>query len=394
MKILGNLSVLSKGGSFQLASMLVHQALEHSDHQWRFAVSGKAYQQLIKSCPEGKDLFDVFETSPARSRASRRRLSELESSLKSDCVFTLAGPAYVRFRSPHLLGFVNPWVSHPTRLAYSTLSFPGEWLYTRLDCEYKRYWFRQADGWVTETESARQGIHRQISAPLDKIGVVPNNRGPLYYASEERTPFPAPDERISILCFAASYRHKRLTFVPQVAKYFASQNPDLDFRFVMTIPEDDPIWKEVLTAAKKLGVEDKIDNIGPVAINDGPDLYRSCHICFMPTVLETFSATYPEAMAMGLPIVSTDLAILRDVCQDAALYFEPTSAQTAAARMSELLQNQTQWEELVERGKQRLQQFPTPAQRYRYFVALLESMVAGKPIYNSNTAVCTQTIDS
>lgn len=35
----------------------------------------------------------------------------------------------------------------------------------------------------------------------------------------------------------------------------------------------------------------------------------------MPTVLEVFSATYPEAMA--LPIVTSDLDFARDICDNA-----------------------------------------------------------------------------
>ena len=38
-----------------------------------------------------------------------------------------------------------------------------------------------------------------------------------------------------------------------------------------------------------------IENIGPVPVNQGAKLYQESDICFVPSILETFSATYLEA---------------------------------------------------------------------------------------------------
>jgi glycosyltransferase involved in cell wall biosynthesis len=109
-------------------------------------------------------------------------------------------------------------------------------------------------------------------------------------------------------------------------------------------------------------------------VADGPDLYKSADICLLPTLLETFSATYPEAMAMGLPIVTTDLGFAHDVCDDAALYFRPQDAQAAADCILRLVDDPQLWTQQIARGKEILKRYPTPQERYDQYIALLHSL--------------------
>jgi glycosyltransferase involved in cell wall biosynthesis len=133
------------------------------------------------------------------------------------------------------------------------------------------------------------------------------------------------------------------------------------------------VEREVMGLARRMGVEDRIENLGTIPVARGPEVYRSCDICFLPTLLETFSATYPESMAMGLPIVTTDLGFARDVCDDAAQYFRPRDAQSAVAAILRLLDNRELWNRQIERGKQVLTRFPTPEQRYRQYIDVLHA---------------------
>ena len=119
-------------------------------------------------------------------------------------------------------------------------------------------------------------------------------------------------------------------------------------------------------------------NVGPVALADGPALYQSCDVCFLPTLLETFTATYPEAMAMGLPIVTSDVDFARDICQSAAVYFRPRDPADAARTIDELLRQPAVWTALIRRGKDLLSKLPTPQQKYLDYVSLLQELVAGK----------------
>ncbi len=381
MKILFNTTTVRKGGVLQRAVGQTDQLLRDvGEHEWCIATSPAIRDELIRLGTPHLDQLRVFIHSPARSWSARRRLADLERQFHPDCVFTLGGPAYVRFRAPHLLMCTTAWVSHPSWLAYQTKSVPVGCLTAALVNAYKGWWFREATAWAVQTETARLGLHRRLGLPLDHIGVIPNTCGKHYLIHSETTPSPPTSGKVRVLVFAAPYSHKRLTLTPDIAYHLRDLLPQRTVEFVLTLPPQHEIARAIERRARRLGVTDCIINQGPVAIADGPELYESCHISLLPTVFETFSATYVESMAMGLPIVTTDLGFARDVCQDAALYFAPNNPVAAAQHLARLLQDSAQWEKLAAAGKARLRHFPSrPAQR-RLYMAMLTAAAEHKPI--------------
>jgi glycosyltransferase involved in cell wall biosynthesis len=107
--------------------------------------------------------------------------------------------------------------------------------------------------------------------------------------------------------------------------------------------------------------------VGPVPVSRGPEMYRTCHMLFLPSVLETFSANYPEAMAMGLPIVTTNLSFARDVCGEAGAYFEPMNARDAAETIGRLCGDERLWNSLVVEGKRILRSLPNQQMKYELY---------------------------
>ncbi len=162
MKVMLNCSTLVMGGALQAAVSFIAQvanAAEHEGIEWYFVLSPQVDEQLANA---GVDISGtpatVLEFSPAKSRASRRILRSLETGWKPAAVFTFFGPAYVRFRAPHLCGVADGWVTHSNRLAFKTLGSPGRIFLTVLHLCYKAYWFRKADRWVVEASNAKEGL--------------------------------------------------------------------------------------------------------------------------------------------------------------------------------------------------------------------------------------------
>jgi glycosyltransferase involved in cell wall biosynthesis len=376
MRVLFNAANLFKGGALQVATSFVLQALEDvSMVRWRFALSARVAEEVSRFV-KLPSTIEIFERSPARDNAGRKRLAALADKHPEDPVFTLLGPAYVRFRSPHLLGFADGWVSHSTWTAYRTLNFPSEWFSFAATSLYKAFWLRRADHWCVETEVARQGLHRRIRLPLDRISVVPNTCGDHYRQATFQSIPVSGGEKLRILALAAPYPHKNLTLLPPVAVELQRLEPELDFEVVFTLPGDAPLWGQVVRDAQRLGVEKRVVNHGPFAVSDGPALYRSCHVCLLPTLLETYSATYAESMAMGLPIVTTDLSFAHSACRDAALYFQPRNVAAAAKQIQRLVPDPALRQQLVSRGQQIFAELPTPRQRYEMYVEVLKRLPA------------------
>lgn len=88
-----------------------------------------------------------------------------------------------------------------------------------------------------------------------------------------------------------------------------------------------------------LGVRDLIEMLGPVPYDNLYRLYESCHLFVCPSYSESFGHPLVEAMAAGLPVVSADLPVHREICRDAALYFNVFDEEQLAGRCLDVLSN-------------------------------------------------------
>ena len=94
--------------------------------------------------------------------------------------------------------------------------------------------------------------------------------------------------------------------------------------------------------------------------------------------MEVFSAAYPEAMAMARPILTSDLPFARSVCRDAARYFDPVSAESAATAVVEVVGDPDRRARLVEAGRARLADFGTGQERFEAIVGILADLAGGR----------------
>lgn len=375
MKVLFNATTLRRGGAIQVAAEFCHQLVSDKSNKfdWILAVSRTVDDALKDRDISPRFPIEVFGNSPASSLNARRALRTVELNHRPDCVFTLFGPAYVSFRAPHLCGVGDGWITHAGISAYRSIRNPLRWITRFGSATYKGIWLRAADAWVVEAECAREGLARRFGIPRKQISVVENTCAS-HYRNAAAPAAVAENCAARILVFCCAYPHKNVDFVPVVARAIKLHRPQLDFEFILTLEPDAPLTRRVTALAARLGVQSHIRNIGPVALSDGPDLYRQAAVCFLPTLLETFSATYPEAMAMKVPMVTSDLDFARNICGESALYFRPGDASSAARHIISLLEDAKLRSDLVDAGTHRLERFPTSQEKYACYLGLLAEL--------------------
>tara|TARA_B000000475_G_C15632510_1_gene298046 strand:- start:19 stop:519 length:501 start_codon:yes stop_codon:yes gene_type:complete len=149
--------------------------------------------------------------------------------------------------------------------------------------------------------------------------------------------------------------------VPLIANEL--RNMGENYSFILTLPEESSLWHDIKISSKKLGVEKFINNVGVLKINECLDWYRNSFLVFMPTLLEVFSATYLEAMAMRKTILTSDMDFSREICGDAAYYFNPESAEDAATAVNTIYQDGELRKQLVSKGIERLRLFPSSKEK-------------------------------
>ena len=167
----------------------------------------------------------------------------------------------------------------------------------------------------------------------------------------------------NFLTVSSNYPHKNLKIIDPLITYLKINYPDLKFNFILTLDEDD------IKITKKN--KPHVVLLGKVKIKDCPSLYSSCNFMFLPTLLECFSASYCEAMRMDLPILTSDLGFARGICDNAAIYFNPTSVKSIAESIIKLCYDTELQNNLIVNGRNRLPSFDDFSQRAKKYLKIL-----------------------
>lgn len=94
--------------------------------------------------------------------------------------------------------------------------------------------------------------------------------------------------------------------------------------------------EEAAALKKQLGIEQEVVELGSIPYRSLHHLYRACDIYVTPAYTETFAHPLVEAMASGLPIVASDLAVHREICGEEASYFACFAPTELAGRVAVL----------------------------------------------------------
>jgi glycosyltransferase involved in cell wall biosynthesis len=336
-RILFNATTNIIGGGIKNSALFVKMALADNSLEWHFAISPQVAQLLKDS---GIDLdasfFTVFEYSPARNRESRKQLLNLEAQLTPDIIYTMAGPAYVKFKGNHVMGISNGYITHAGWEAFRVFGNCKRTLKFMAKVAFQSIQISKANNLIFQTEAARSHYCKRMAYPKARTTVISNAFDESMIDQVEGLLSEVNKiEGVNIICPGADYLHKGFQFIPQIAKQMTIiREKNEKFKFILTLPDGD-LWKSISEEAKKLGIEECIVNRGPYSYKDVAKVYASSEIVFIPSLLETFCASYLEAILLNKKLVVANRAYSREVCGSYATYVEPRDF-TATAK--ELLQ--------------------------------------------------------
>lgn len=368
------------GGVFQIAPNFILATLKYKipEVEWLYIVSEDVDKVIHEEFTELVDKkYFVYPSQPdfrGTYIKVKKELNEWENRFKPDLIYSISAPSYFSFKAPEVMRFTNPWVATPNKYAYKTLSFFQK-LRMVLYCMNQKRLLRRANYFVTQTQAVKKGLLKFLSIPEESINVV-SNVLPIVISSMENTHIISDNKDfIEIACVAAPVPHKNLDIIPEVLYLLRNQYNINNVRFHVTVPEDSPMWVKILKLAYKYDVVDGIVNHGRLPQAELSNLYRRSHMCFLPTLLEVFSVSPLEAMYYKLPIVATDFAFNREVLNDAALYYEPMNAASAANQFVKYIDNPSLRLEMYDKMREQLKKFDDYEAHFKKTVAFLMSVV-------------------
>lgn len=339
MKILINTISTKKhsGGAFQISQNFMLKSLEHSDVEWYYVASQDLDDAIGDRFAHLKGVrYFVFPTQPdfkGSYNRVKKELAKLEANILPDVVYSITAPSYFSFKTTEVMRFTNPLVTHPNKYSWSMLPFL-EKMKTKLYCFNQVRLMKKARYFITQTETTKQGILRITGLPNDHCKVV-NNVLPGVFKTMNNTPI-VEDDWINVACVGNPVPHKNFDIVPDVIAELVAKGIK-NVRFHLTIPMGHPMEEVVMGRIKKMGLKEHAINHGRVTQKELGEMYRRCQLCFLPTLLEVFSASTVEAMYFNLPIVATDFPFNTEVLADACLYYEPKNAKDAADKFAQLI---------------------------------------------------------
>lgn len=366
MRVLINASNLKQGGGVQVADSICRYLGAFPRHSFVVVLSSafKGHLEVIESFPNVSVVPYDFRNSLASLLFQRDMfLDSLVAKQGVDIVMTVFGPSRWKPRVPHLCGFARAHI-----LPMDTPYFLSLTIKERFVNSIVKHSFSVcSDYYWTENPSVSELLGQVF--PKKHIYTVSNCYNQVFDDPCRWRYHSLPQfDGITLLTITNAYKHKNLSIAIDIARLLKKNYPDFAFRFVLTVNKSDlpPLEPSIETCFLLLGAVD---------VTECPSLYQQSDIMFQPSLLECFSATYPEAMRMEVPIVTTDLMFSHGLCGNAALYYSPLSADDASEQIVRLAHDKALGLRLVEEGKRRLSLFLNAEQRAVKLMNILESMV-------------------
>jgi glycosyltransferase involved in cell wall biosynthesis len=210
--------------------------------------------------------------------------------------------------------------------------------FSRAELAYRR----RVYGWtvrrsrlvITISEHAKEALVDRLGLPPDKVRVI--------YLAVDHERFNAGTEpREDFLLYPANpWPHKNHARLFEAFRLLRERRPEL--RLVLT------------GTGHKEPAPPGVEIAGHVSLDELVSLYRRAACVVFPSLYEGFGQPPLEALACGTPVACSDIPPLREVCGEAAVYFDPTDAEAIAAGVDDALKRA---DELAAAGPPRAARF-------------------------------------
>ena len=371
MNILVNCTNLKIGGGVQVGDSICCLLKNFKEHRFHVVLSNpmSVTKGKIKDSPNV--VVYTYNIKNSLNTLLWGRDCFLDSIVEQnniDAVLTVFGPSRWNPKVPHLSGFARPHLVLTDSPYFKRMPFLQRIKSCIGNMVLKYYFDRSSNNFWTENEFISRRL-RNILTDKKKVFTVTNYYNQVFdnLALQDKPSLIDNFDGVTCLSISSYKDFKNFEILPQTAKILKVTHPEFKFRFVLTLKED------------QLTIENDLSNnfvfLGNIDVSECPSLYRDSTMMVLPTLMECFTATYPEAMRMEVPVVTSDLEFARGLCGDAACYFDPLNPVSIAESIYKVATDKEYAQILIENGKRQLLNYDTYEQRAAKLIRILEGIV-------------------
>ena len=108
---------------------------------------------------------------------------------------------------------------------------------------------------------------------------------------------------------------------------------------------------------QKNQVENQIEFLGYVDDKNFSQIYSQALALIHPSLIEGFSLTGLEAMALNCPVISSNASCLPEIYGNSVLYFDPHQPNELAEKITQLQNNPKLRQQLIDQGHQQIKKY-------------------------------------
>lgn len=225
-----------------------------------------------------------------------------------------------------------------------------------------RHAVRKSKKVIAVSQFTKQDIIKSFAAPSDHIAVT--------YEAVDRS-FPADPSMVPsviekfllrtpyILYVGNAYPHKNIDGLLAAFKMIKEkyEKSGGDQHHLVLVGKEDYFYRRLKEEVKRLGLDACVRFTGFVTDEELAAIYRGARLYCFPSFYEGFGLPPLEAMANGVPVVSSDRSCLPEVLGDAAHYINPDDIEQMAKILYDVATDKTKRGMLRQRGFEQVKKY-------------------------------------
>ena len=213
---------------------------------------------------------------------------------------------------------------------------------------------------ITVSNVVKSQLLETFNIDKKKVIVIPPYIPDYFYHLENkdklREKLGLPKDKILILSVSSTQPRKNLGMVKRVIENLGNKY-------------------SLVRVGPAVGDSITFNNVDEATINE---IYNACDLLYFPTLTEGFGYPVVEAFKTGLPVVSSDIDIIREVSSNAAVLVDPNNLQENIKAVNEAIENK---KSLIMKGYDRARKYSASAVRQElinYYDSIVKGSVDNK----------------
>jgi glycosyltransferase involved in cell wall biosynthesis len=246
-----------------------------------------------------------------------------------------------------------------------------------------------ADVVCTVSAEVSRTLMKHFQTPREKLTVIPNGVNPSLRRITDPVLLEATRHKFGLkqpLVLAVGTQEPRKNHSGLIKAFYQAQKQKHGPAMLVLAGGKGWLYEEAEQLVRDLHLENKVRFLGRVSDYDLVTLYSLANVFAFPSFAEGFGVPPLEAMACGVPVITSNTTSLPEVVGDAALLVDPHDTGALARAMMHILQDKTLQEDLRQKGYERVRHY-TWEESARKMLSVYQRLYDGVTDFSSDEKV-------